>query len=122
MHRDLESTLRLVSCFLPLGADLVDVSSGGIVPGATVLSHERGWNVPLSKAIKQLQLPLTVGVAGGIRDAVFAEQLLSDQSADVLMIGRAFLLNSNLVFDWSRQLGSSLCLPTPYQRAQRLLE
>ena len=72
-----------------LGADLIDVSSGGNVPKADIPVGP-GYQVPLAREVKQAT-GVPVGAVGLITDPVQAEQILSDGSADVVLLARAGL-------------------------------
>jgi len=77
------------------GVDVVDCSSGGNTPkGATNANLQRapGYQVPFATRIRGEARVMTEGV-GLIRDPDFAEQILREQRADLIGVGRQFLFD-----------------------------
>ena len=70
------------------GVDLVDVSSGGNVPAKIPLGP--GYQVPAARAVREGS-GLPVGAVGLITTPHQAEQILVDEAADVVLLGRAGL-------------------------------
>ncbi|MFF0815092.1 NADH:flavin oxidoreductase/NADH oxidase [Rhodococcus sp. NPDC003318] len=77
---------------VPLGVDLIDVSSGGLLPADIPL--EPGYQVPLAQRIRS-GAGVPVGAVGLIDDARHAARILDDGSADVVFLGRAALRDPN---------------------------
>lgn len=78
------------------GADVIDCSSGGLAgrASASTLARSLGYQVPYARALRDgAQIP-TVAV-GLILDGPQAEQVLQDESADLIAIGRAALEDPN---------------------------
>jgi len=72
----------------PLGADLIDVSTGGVAPASIAVGP--GYQVPYARRVREVS-GLPVSAVGLISDAVQAEQILVEGSADAVMIGREAL-------------------------------
>ncbi|WP_020015784.1 NADH:flavin oxidoreductase/NADH oxidase [Promicromonospora sukumoe] len=72
----------------PLGADLIDVSTGGVAPASIAVGP--GYQVPYARRVREVS-GLPVSAVGIITDAVQAEQILVEGSADAVMIGREAL-------------------------------
>lgn len=76
------------------GADLFDISTGGLVTGVKIPSGP-GYQVPFAETVAEglasgnHQVPVTA--VGQITDAVQAETILRDAKIDAVMIGRAGL-------------------------------
>jgi len=76
-----------------LGVDALNVSGGTFESFPKVIEpfyYPQGWRVHLSKAVKEV-VSIPVITAGVIREPEFAEQLLADEKADFIGIGRGFL-------------------------------
>lgn len=86
---DLEQSVRLADSLAELGADLIDVSSGGIHPDQQV---EGGPNfqVPLAEAIRD-GTDIAVGAVGGVTEPEQADALVQNERADLVLVGREFL-------------------------------
>lgn len=71
------------------GADLFDISSGGIIAGVKIPVGP-GYQVPLSKELaEELEAPVTT--VGLITSSEQAERILQETEIDVIMIGRLSL-------------------------------
>jgi len=86
---DLEGSVALVERLRDVGVDLVDVSSGGLVPGAKIAVGP-GYQVALAKAIRE-RTGMPTGAVGLITDAVQARGVIADGSADLVSLGRLLL-------------------------------
>ncbi|MFI2361835.1 NADH:flavin oxidoreductase/NADH oxidase [Promicromonospora sp. NPDC019610] len=71
-----------------LGADLVDVSTGGVAPAHITVGP--GYQVPHARRVREVS-GLPVSAVGLISEPVQAEQILVEGSADAVMIGREAL-------------------------------
>jgi 2,4-dienoyl-CoA reductase-like NADH-dependent reductase (Old Yellow Enzyme family) len=89
-----------------LGVDLIDVSSGGLLPQQKIVSGP-SYQAPLSAAVKQaIEASGTlVSAVGAITSGVQAEKILQDGMADVVFAGRMFQKNPGLVWTWAEELG-----------------
>src|SRR5690606_31711081 len=71
-----------------LGVDLIDCSSGGVVP-AQVTAYP-GYQVPYAETIRK-EADIAVGAVGLITEPAFAEHLVFAQRADLVFLGRVLL-------------------------------
>ena len=71
-----------------LGVDLVDVSTGGLVPAPMTVGP--GYQVPHARRVREVA-GLPTAAVGLITTAVQAEQTLVDGAADAVLLGRAAL-------------------------------
>ncbi len=71
-----------------LGADLVDVSTGGVAPASIAVGP--GYQVPYARRVREVT-GLPVSAVGLISDPAQAEQILVESSADAVMLGREAL-------------------------------
>ena len=92
------------------GADLVDVSSGGLVAHQRVDAYP-GYQVPLAAAVRQ-------GGRVPITDAAQAEQVLADGSADAVFAGREWLRDPHFGLRAAHELGAETVWPPQYLRAR----
>jgi len=99
------------------GADLIDVSSGGLV------AHQRiavgpGYQVPLAADVRQGGRIPTAAV-GLITAAVQAEQVLASGAADAIFAGREWLRDPHFALRAAHELGAEVAWPPQYLRAAR---
>ena len=98
------------------GADLIDVSSGGLV------AHQRiavspGYQVPLAETVRQGgRIP--VSAVGLITAAAQAEQVLADGAADAIFAGREWLRDPHFALRAAHELGAEVAWPPQYERAR----
>ena len=98
------------------GADLIDVSSGGLV------AHQRisvfpGYQVPLAETVRQGgRIP--VSAVGLITASAQAEQVLSDGAADAIFAGREWLRDPHFALRAAHELGAEIAWPAQYERAR----
>ena len=92
------------------GVDLIDVSSGAVVPAS--INVYPGYQVPLSDAIKN-EAHIRTGAVGLITSGIQAEEILQNERADVIFVARELLRNPY----WPRQAALELhtTLPSPKQ-------
>lgn len=98
------------------GADLVDVSSGGLVAHQKIDVHP-GYQVPLADTVRQGgRIPVTA--VGLITAAEQAEQVLADGSADAIFAGREWLRDPHFGLRAAHELGDTVQWPPQYTRAR----
>ncbi|WP_100331491.1 NADPH dehydrogenase NamA [Bacillus xiapuensis] len=97
-----------------LGVDLIDVSSGGVVP-ASIHSYP-GYQVKLAETVKH-GANIPVGTVGMITSALQAEEILQNDRADLIFLGRELLRNPYWPREAARELKAELSAPEQYQRA-----
>ena len=99
------------------GVDLIDVSSGANIPAQ--IPTRPGYQVPFAAQIKnQAQVP--TAAVGLITEAAQAEQILTTQQSDVVMVGREMLRDPHFPIRAAQQLRYQLpYLPAAYGRAYR---
>ena len=112
---DLEQSVALAQVLKPLGVDLMDCSSGGLVPGATI-PVAPGYQVPFAARIRAAA-GLPTGAVGLITTAEQAEQILAEGSADLVLLGRELLRDPRWPLRAARILGVEVPWPASYARA-----
>ncbi|GAA1214922.1 NADH:flavin oxidoreductase/NADH oxidase [Microbacterium maritypicum] len=97
-------------------ADLIDVSSGGLV------AHQRisvfpGYQVPLAETVRQGgRIP--VSAVGLITAAAQAERVLADGAADAIFAGREWLRDPHFALRAAHELDADIAWPPQYERAR----
>lgn len=105
---DIEESVELARRLKGLGVDLIDTSSGGIVPGASV-PIAPGYQVPLASRIKS-EAEIATGAVGLITQPEQAESILQNGEADVVLLARELLRDPY----WPRRAAEALGAPMPY--------
>jgi 2,4-dienoyl-CoA reductase-like NADH-dependent reductase (Old Yellow Enzyme family) len=112
LQQSIEFSLRLKE----KGIDLIDCSSGGLVPGVRI-PVEPGYQVPFAAAIRK-ETGIATGAVGMITDAHQAEQLISTEEADVVFLARAMLRDPYWTLHAAKELGADITWPVQYERAK----
>jgi 2,4-dienoyl-CoA reductase-like NADH-dependent reductase (Old Yellow Enzyme family) len=86
---NLEDTVELARGWKSLGVDLVDVSSGGLIPNAQI-PVAPGYQVPFSATVRE-QAGLATGAVGLLQDVEQIRAVIADQKADLIFLGRQLL-------------------------------
>lgn len=108
------SSARLAKCAAEEGVDLVDVSSGGAVPSASIPAGP-GYQVALAEEVCSSGVP--TGAVGLIRDAAQADEVIRSEQADVVLIARAALRDPHWWMRAADELGQDLIPAPQYERA-----
>ena len=111
----LTDTVRFGKELLAHGVDLLDVSSGGVAPGAKVVTGP-GYQVPFAARVKA-ETDLYVGAVGEITEARQAEEIIASGKADAVLLGRALLRDPYWPNRAARELGAEPTWPRQYGRA-----
>jgi 2,4-dienoyl-CoA reductase-like NADH-dependent reductase (Old Yellow Enzyme family) len=114
---DVAETVELSRRLVAHGVDLIDVTSGGLVPGARI-EVEPGYQVPFARAIREGS-GLPVSAVGLIVAPEQADQILVNQAADAVMLARELLRNPHWPWRAARALGDDVPWPPQYVGARR---
>jgi 2,4-dienoyl-CoA reductase-like NADH-dependent reductase (Old Yellow Enzyme family) len=112
---DLDQSVVLARALREAGVDLVDCSSGGLVPHARVPLGP-GYQVPFAEAIRARGGVMT-GAVGLIRDPAQAEAVVADGKADLVLLAREMLREPYWPLRAARALGVEVRWPDQYLRA-----
>ena len=112
---DVEQTVELARAVKPLGVDLVDCSSGGLVAGAKV-PVAAGYQVPFAERIRREAGVLT-GAVGLITDAGQAEEIVRAGKADAVLLARQMLRDPYWPMHAAEELRHPSTWPAQYLRA-----
>jgi NADPH2 dehydrogenase len=95
------------------GVDLIDVSSGAIVPAP--IHVYPGYQVKFSEEIKH-GAKIATGTVGLITNAIHAEEILQNERADLVLIGRELLRDPFWPRTAAKELGVTIEGPRQYGR------
>jgi 2,4-dienoyl-CoA reductase-like NADH-dependent reductase (Old Yellow Enzyme family) len=113
---DLASSIELARRLARLGADLIDCSSGGLAPRASVPAAP-GYQVPFAEAIRR-EAGVTTGAVGLITEPEQAEEIVAAGRADLVLLGRQLLREPYWPLRAARALGVDGPWPEQYLRAK----
>jgi 2,4-dienoyl-CoA reductase-like NADH-dependent reductase (Old Yellow Enzyme family) len=86
---DIEQSVELCKRLKSLGVDLVDVSTGAIVPTARI-PVGKGYQVPCCRRIHD-EAQISTGAVGMINDPEYANEIITAGDADLVLLGRELL-------------------------------
>ena len=112
-----EEAVELAKILLKMGVDLIDCSSGGLVPDAKI-PVAPGFQVAFAERLKKETGILTSAV-GLITEAQQAEDILQRGSADLIMIGRESLREPYFPLKAAAILEDEISWPLQYIRAKK---
>ncbi|MGP1665840.1 MAG: oxidoreductase, partial [Rhodanobacter sp.] len=112
---DVQQSIALARQLKPLGVDLIDVSSGGLLAHAQIPLGP-GYQVPFAAQIRK-EADIATGAVGLITGAAQAAQIIATGAADVVLIARESLRDPYFPRRAAKQLGVVIDAPAPYQRA-----
>jgi len=114
---NLDQSVELAKVLKGLGVDLIDCSSGGLVPRAEIPLGP-GYQVPFAARIRA-EAGLATGAVGLITEAEQAEHILAQTSADLILLGRELLRDPRWPLHAAQVLGERVAWPASYARAAK---
>ena len=112
---DIEQSVQLARELKPLGVDLIDVSSGGMLPHAKIPLGP-GYQVPFAARIRR-EVGISTGAVGLITEPEQAAAIVANDEADVVLIARESLRDPYFPRRAASVLGAKIEAPAQYQRA-----
>jgi 2,4-dienoyl-CoA reductase-like NADH-dependent reductase (Old Yellow Enzyme family) len=112
---DVEQSVALAKLLKRHGVDLVDCSSGGNVPGATIPTGP-GYQVPFAERIRR-EVGVATGAVGQITSAAQADQIVRTGQADLVLLARQMLRDPYWALHAADELGAEISWPAQYLRA-----
>ena len=112
---DLDQSIELCRRLSPLGVDLVDCSSGGLVPGVRIPTGP-GYQVGFAERIRR-EADIRTGAVGLITSPEQADAIVAEGRADVVLIARQLLRDPYWPLRAARALGVPAPWPVQYLRA-----
>ena len=114
---DLDQTTTVAGWAIEAGADLFDISTGGLVSGAHIPTGP-GYQVPFAEHVRTTA-DASVSAVGLITTAEQAEEIVSTGQADAVMMGREMMRDPHFAWRAARDLGVHLdYYPPQYLRAR----
>jgi 2,4-dienoyl-CoA reductase-like NADH-dependent reductase (Old Yellow Enzyme family) len=99
----------------PLGVDLIDCSSGGMVPWAQIRPGP-GFQVPFASRIRQ-ETGILTGAVGMITEPDQADQIITGEQADIVLLARELLRDPYWALRAAKSAGMAVAAPVQYTRA-----
>lgn len=113
---DQQQTNQVAAWCRDAGADLFDISSGGLITGVKIPTGP-GYQVPLAESVHEA-IHAPVSAVGQITSGPQAEAILERGDVDVIMVGREFLRDPFLGLRAAHELEVDLEWPAPYERGK----
>jgi 2,4-dienoyl-CoA reductase-like NADH-dependent reductase (Old Yellow Enzyme family) len=113
---DLSGTVELARRLKDAGVDLVDCSSGGMVPDARVPLGP-GYQTPFAAAVRR-EAGIATGAVGMITRPEQAEQIVAAGDADAVLLARGMLRDPYWPLHAAHALGVEAPWPVQYLRAR----
>ena len=114
---DLPQTVELSRRLKTLGVDLIDCSSGALVPYAKIPAAP-GYQVPFADAVRR-EAGIATGAVGMITQPAQAEEIVSSGKADAVLLAREFLRDPYWPLHAAAALGADAPWPKQYGRAKK---
>jgi 2,4-dienoyl-CoA reductase-like NADH-dependent reductase (Old Yellow Enzyme family) len=112
---DLEQSVEFSGRLRASGVDLVDCSSGGLVPGVKIPVGP-GYQVQFAAAVRE-RAGIATGAVGMITEPQQAEEIIARGEADAVLLARAMLRDPYWTLHAAKALGVKADWPVQYGRA-----
>lgn len=109
---DVEQSVVLASQLKELGIDLIDVSSGGLIPRVRI-PVGKGYQIPFARKIREEAGVLT-GAVGLITEAQHANEIVTGGDADLVLLARELLREPYWALKAQQKLGLEGSWPISY--------
>ncbi len=111
----IEDSIALAKLLKTAGVDLMDCSSGGLVPDAKI-KVEPGYQVPFAETIRR-EAGIPTAAVGFITEAKQADDIVRSGQADVVLLARQMLVDPYWPAHAAKALGWKPTPPNQYARA-----
>lgn len=115
---DAVQSVALAATVKPLGVDLIDCSSGAILPRVAI-PQKPGYQVPFAEQIRR-DTGIMTGAVGLITEAQQASDILEEGKADIVLLARKLLREPYWPLQAAAELGQELEWPDQYKRGREL--
>jgi 2,4-dienoyl-CoA reductase-like NADH-dependent reductase (Old Yellow Enzyme family) len=114
---DIAQSVELARRLKTEGVDLIDCSSGGSVPHASIPLGP-GYQVPFAERIRQ-EAGIATAAVGLISEPTHADEIIRNHRADLILLAREFLREPYWPLHAAKTLGhqDKLHVPVQYRRA-----
>jgi 2,4-dienoyl-CoA reductase-like NADH-dependent reductase (Old Yellow Enzyme family) len=113
----IDDSIALAKILKTKGVDLIDCSSGGIIPNVKIPAAPN-YQVPFAEKVRK-EAGILTGAVGIIVKSDQAEAILANGQADVIVMAREFLRDPYFPLRAARELGYDIKYPDQYERAKR---
>jgi 2,4-dienoyl-CoA reductase-like NADH-dependent reductase (Old Yellow Enzyme family) len=113
---DVDQSVELSRRLAREGVDLIDCSSGGLLPGVKVPVGP-GYQTAFAERIRR-EAAVKTGAVGMIRGADQADHIVRSGQADVVLLARQLLRDPYWPLKAARHLGVQVRWPVQYERAR----
>ncbi|HYO53525.1 NADH:flavin oxidoreductase/NADH oxidase [Archangium sp.] len=113
---NLDESVALAKLLKQDGADLIDCSSGALVPDVKIPAGP-GYQTPFAERIRK-EAGIATGAVGFIRSAFQADHILRAEQADLVILARELLRDPYWPLHAARELHAKVAWPPQYERAQ----
>jgi 2,4-dienoyl-CoA reductase-like NADH-dependent reductase (Old Yellow Enzyme family) len=112
----IDDSVRLADDLAAVGADLIDVSAGGIAPDPQIPHTGAGYQVPYAERLTdECESSIAVGAVGGISSPKQADELIRNGRADMAILAREHLRDPYFSLHAARELDRSERVEPPIQ-------
>ena len=109
---DITQSVELAKRLKAEGVDLIDVSSGGLVPQARI-PVAKGYQVPFARQIRD-EAGIRTGAVGLITEAEHADAIVTGGDANIVFLARELLREPYWALKAQHALGAEPSWPTAY--------
>jgi 2,4-dienoyl-CoA reductase-like NADH-dependent reductase (Old Yellow Enzyme family) len=109
---DIDQSIVLAGRLKDLGIDLIDVSSGALVPRARI-PVGKGYQVPLARQVR-CEAGVLTGAVGLITEARHANEIVTGGDADLVFLARELLREPYWALKAQQELGAEASWPISY--------
>ncbi len=113
---NIDESVMLSKILKQHGVDVIDCSSGGLVPHQKIVLGP-GYQVPFAERIKK-EAGIFTGAVGLITNTEQAEEILNSEKADLILMARESLRNPYFPMKAAKELGEDFLWPNQYLRAR----
>lgn len=113
---DMEQSVQLSQSLKKIGVDMIDCSSGGLIPNARIPAGP-GFQTPFAGRIRQ-EAGIATAAVGLITEPVQAEHILRTGQADAVFLAREMLRDPYWPLHAANKLRAEIAWPPQYERAK----
>ncbi|BEP29882.1 NADPH dehydrogenase NamA [Helicovermis profundi] len=115
LGNNLDDFVEIVSTAKSEGVDIVDISTGGVVP-KKIMTYP-GYQISHAEYIKQ-NSEISVIAGGLVTSVLMADEIVRNRRADLVYMGRELLRNPYMPLTHSKKVFAEIKWPTPYERSK----
>jgi len=113
---DIEQSVQLSQSLKKIGADMIDCSSGGLMPNARIPAGP-GFQTPFAERIRR-EVGIATAAVGLITEPIQAEHILRTGQADAVFLAREMLRDPYWPLHAANKLRADVAWPPQYERAK----